>query len=616
MRGRPFGCIIATCTALAAGLAGCGDRTQLPPTAGSASPWTGKAFVSNAGDFQFAVVADRTGGRRAGVFPHAVEAINRMQPELVLSVGDLIDGYIDDRDEITAQWDEFDAMAARLDAPFFYVPGNHDITNNVMADVWRQRRGPAYYHFLYKGCLFLCLNSEDPPASQMSDAQVEYAVRALRDNRQARWVFVFLHKPFWAWTNRRELPWNRIEKALPAGRTTVFTGHNHKYNYLQRDGIDFYTLSVTGGGNSNSGAVWGNFDQFVWVTVRPNGPIVANVAADAVYPPDVYTAEKGEILSKQFSALEIQTAPILVDQPQISRFQTVLTLTNGSGKTAVYKGLFAPREGVAIEPAGMYLTIPAGESRQVPVSVTLAQTTDPEQFEPVKLEYSIAAEGPQGKTLTQERTLGLGVAQQRVARRATGTIAVDGDLSDWGELPVACEKPAQIHGKVNEWKGPADGSFRFDVRHDDKYLYIAVATRDDDVTVDPQKSPWNQDDIEVRLDARPDPQRSGNASRKSFDDIVALNLAVGASPDAPNCPELARNPKGTRIACRRTDTGLAAEIAIPVVWLNDKQGGPWKAVRLDVSMTDVDGESKTMLRWRPRWDGSGIAGSGTFLQGK
>jgi hypothetical protein len=53
------------------------------------------------------MVSDRTGGHRAGVFSRAVELLNLMQPEFVLSVGDLIEGSPDDDGTLARQWREF-----------------------------------------------------------------------------------------------------------------------------------------------------------------------------------------------------------------------------------------------------------------------------------------------------------------------------------------------------------------------------------------------------------------------------------------------------------------------------------------------------------------------------
>jgi len=55
-------------------------------------PWSKRNFRNDPNDFQFAIVTDRTGGMRPGVFSQAVGKINEMQPEFVITVGDLIPG--------------------------------------------------------------------------------------------------------------------------------------------------------------------------------------------------------------------------------------------------------------------------------------------------------------------------------------------------------------------------------------------------------------------------------------------------------------------------------------------------------------------------------------------
>jgi hypothetical protein len=61
------------------------------------NPWSHLDVNADAENFQFAIVSDRTGGHRAGVFPLALEKLNLLQPEFVVSVGDLIEGYTEDR---------------------------------------------------------------------------------------------------------------------------------------------------------------------------------------------------------------------------------------------------------------------------------------------------------------------------------------------------------------------------------------------------------------------------------------------------------------------------------------------------------------------------------------
>jgi len=137
-------------------------------------PWTQLKSNVSEGQFQFAIVSDRNGGMRRGIFEQAVDKLNILQPEFVISIGDLIDGYTESRKLIKDQWQEFDTIVTKFQMPFFYVPGNHDISNPVMADYWTEHLGRDYYYFLYRDVLFLCLNTIDGGFMGIGDAQVEY----------------------------------------------------------------------------------------------------------------------------------------------------------------------------------------------------------------------------------------------------------------------------------------------------------------------------------------------------------------------------------------------------------------------------------------------------------
>ena len=59
-------------------------------------------------------------------------------------------------------------------------------------------------------------------------------------------------------------------------------------------------------------------------------------------------------------------------------------------------------------------------------------------------------------------------------------------------------------------------------------------------------------------------------------------------------------------------------MAVPVAYLNERQGVDWKGVRMNFAMIDVDavpGEAmdRTALFWKPRWSSRmNYAGSGSF----
>ena len=103
------------------------------------NPVTHTKFNNAPDNFQFAIVSDRTGGHRARVFSQAVEQINLMQPEFVVSVGDLIEGGKKKPEQLQAEWQEFDGYVKKLTMPFFYVPGNHDVGNKTSSGFWERR---------------------------------------------------------------------------------------------------------------------------------------------------------------------------------------------------------------------------------------------------------------------------------------------------------------------------------------------------------------------------------------------------------------------------------------------------------------------------------------------
>jgi hypothetical protein len=252
------------------------------------NPWTNLRINNDPEDFQFAIVSDRTGGHRARVFSRAVDQLNLLQPEFVVSVGDLIEGGKEDPERLAAEWREFQGYVCRLQMPFFYAPGNHDISNLFQEKLWQEKFGRRYYHFLYKNVLFLVLCSEDPPkTSSMSKYQIAYIQKTLEENAGVRWTFVFLHKPLWTHSDLEKNGWLDVEKLLAGRPYTVFCGHVHRYQKFVRNGRNYYQLATTGGGSRMRGPRYGEVDQVAWVTMKKTGPVLANILLDGVYGEDL-----------------------------------------------------------------------------------------------------------------------------------------------------------------------------------------------------------------------------------------------------------------------------------------------------------------------------------------
>jgi len=275
------------------------SRTQIAPSPEAApglqvavedrNPWSHLRLNNNPDEFRFAIVSDRTGGHRSRVFSQAVEQLNLLQPEFVLSVGDLIEGYSDNRTNVENQWREFQSYACKLQMPFFYVPGNHDIANSFQGKVWQEKFGRNHYHFVYRNVLFLILNSEDSPgkAGLVGEEQLADVRKALDDNKGVRWTIVAVHQPLWSNPDVAKNGWLDVEKALAGRSYTVFAGHIHRFRKFVRQGQNYYQLATTGGASRVRGVRYGEFDQFAWVTMKKDGPVIANILLDGVYDADM-----------------------------------------------------------------------------------------------------------------------------------------------------------------------------------------------------------------------------------------------------------------------------------------------------------------------------------------
>ena len=297
----------------------------------SRNPVSHLRWNDDAKDFRFAIVSDRTGTHRANVFAQAVAKLNLMQPEFVITVGDLIEGT-DKVASLIEQWNEVDGLIAKLQMPFFYVAGNHDVGTKGSAAFWDQKFGRRHYHFVYRDVLFLMLNADDPPGSigNLSKEQIAFAEKTLKDNAKVRWTIVFVHRPLWTANDGAKNGWREVELALKGRSYTVFCGHLHHYRKFVRQGMNYYQLATTGGGSRMRGIDVGEFDHFTWVTMTKDGPVLANILLDGVLPEDLKPIETKE--SGQFIPIfptHPVTGRVLFDGVPIPGAEITLTRAKG-----------------------------------------------------------------------------------------------------------------------------------------------------------------------------------------------------------------------------------------------------------------------------------------------
>ena len=582
-----------------------------------ANPWNHLNVNDKPGQFQFAIVTDRTGGHRPGVFEDGVRKLNLLQPEFVMSVGDLIEGYTEDLAELNQQWDEFEGFIEQLEMPFFYVPGNHDYTNSVMAQLWEQRLGKSYYHFVYQDVLFLCLNSEEPkkedgPSTQMLDPQFEYVKGVLEDHPDVKWTLLFIHKPMWVYGNT--VRWPDLEKLLANRNHTVFAGHQHHYVKYDRNNGKYIMLATTGGGSGLRGPALGEFDHVVWVTMTEEGPVLANLLLEGIWDENVMTNEQYDVVGPLRRQSPLRIDPLLVSDSRFTQGLSQLRITNDSDLPMRTHLAFSSSEDLQTN-VGLWEKVLEPNSVELvdlKLSTETAMSISDIQALELKGSYTFMPEKYPEVTLTSEHLVQ--PILPHVIENSPQAVNIDGRLSDWEELKIQVDD-SHIEADAFSHQGTADVALSFDVKADQKYLYIAARVKDDEMLIDTTKEIWDQDALMIQIDGR-----KLTASANATSNREGLTFLQTPNPNSEGQSRIYRKdrlPEGVKYACKKAlDTNFyVAEVAIPVSLLNTWQGGDWEYVRINVGVLDYDKDyaHETRMYWQPDWGQKPyVIGSGTF----
>ncbi|MCO5724150.1 metallophosphoesterase [Robiginitalea marina] len=574
-------------------------------------PWNHIEWNESPAQFQFAIVTDRTGGHRPGVFPMGIRKLNLLQPEFVMSVGDLIEGYTKDTVQLNAEWKEFMSFIEPLEAPFFYVPGNHDFTNEVMEAKWKELFGVSYYHFVYKDVLFLCLNSEDnlrgAGRGTIGDEQFEYIKKVLEENAGVKWTLVFMHQPLWVQEDTKR--WKDVEALLEGRNHNVFAGHYHRYWKAQRNNGKYIALATTGGGSRLRGRAYGEFDHVVWATMTEEGPVLANLFLDGIWDEDVVTEDLVDLVRNR--PFPVQIAPIYGEAPAPAELSAEVKATNRSDtkmrvslKGYTHDHLFYQLEQTdfVVEPNNVAtFALKMKNPGQTPLSEMSSFT--------VRAEITYEFEAQPNVSFSND--LKYQPFERHPVRKVSGR-KVDGDLKDWkGAEWISVDRR---DGAPFDYDGPADCSLKFATAYDADYFYVAVDLADNDFFVAEDGSYWDQDGLIVGLDARPKHLSAFNQGEgRGRDWIAYLRTFKSKNP----VYDEARLPAAVTSAVKRTETGATLEIAFPMEYIEKMGGADWSSLRLGLGYYDYDARDAepTTLFWFPAWNATDdVPGSGMLFR--
>jgi len=439
---------------------------KLPATRG-AKPWTHENFKNNPRNFQFAIVSDRTGGHRPGIFAQAVGKLNLLQPEFVMCVGDLIEGYTENSKIMDAQWEEFNAIVADLEMPFFHVSGNHDISNAAMAKKWEQCHGSPWYHFVYNDTLFLSLcNVDGGRIGYIGDEQLKYIDKALNQNPNVRWTFIFMHIPLWAareGTSLDDSHWADVEEMLRGRQYTVFAGHHHIYKKIKRNGMDYIMLATTGGASDLVKPT--KMDHFVWVTMTDEGPRITNLLLDGVFSANIIS-DMTEMEVRRNPPVNIDT--VLIGEQLFSRGKSRIIVRNPAPAPMKFSADIKKAGKLDIKPGKLEVTVPPGGTKVIELDITSPQPVDVSKLAPIAVAWKLSIDMPDGGKIDSSGT-------DRI-RIEKGTLVTDGFHDDFSD-GAARWRP--INGK---WE-VHDGEYHHTLKSGYDYCTAADAWVTGDYTI-------------------------------------------------------------------------------------------------------------------------------------
>ena len=367
-------------------------------------PWTHLEFDNDPYDFQFAIISDRSGGARPGVFEDAIHKLNWLRPEFVMSVGDLIDGVgRGDSLQLDKQWEEHFERIKPLRMPFFHIPGNHDIkaTSEFQVGYWNQLFGTPFYSFRYKDVLFLALFTNEG-FQQISDEQVNYFEQVLAEHADARWTLLFMHHPLWMYPH--ESNFGRIEALLEGREYTVFAGHHHRYRHEKRQDSNYYVLATTGGGSRLLGNSFGQFDHITWVTMSDQGPVITNLRLDGILPHDVSNKETEILAQNLIESVYFDTDVFVDSKTSFTKGKALLTYTNNSKLPLRLNGRFFHNHNVQPTPATLDVLIPAESRHTITVDLEAVKPFNLNEYIQLELDASMRYEDADYSDLTLSGT--------------------------------------------------------------------------------------------------------------------------------------------------------------------------------------------------------------------
>jgi predicted phosphodiesterase len=323
--------------------------------------------------FHFAVVGDRTGGAQPGVYEKVLAEVNRLNPDIILTVGDFIEGYNQDSTITNKQWDEYFGLLKELKANVYFTPGNHDIWDKTSEINYKNRVGSPYYSFDFKNSHFVILDvSRSEKYEEIPKEQINWLVGDLDKNKEKENIYVFFHKPFWFECVKDNKPDSLHYIFKKYGVDGVFSGHYHGYFAGEKDGIAYTSMGSSGGGMSFENVDLGYFYQFLWCTVKGNKLDVAVINLGNVLDRNLVSVKEKILITGVEDGKYINFTPILIEEGfEGFSGEEKLFITNAGEKPLKDTIRWECKDNWRIEPKSQYVEIGSSQAKDLNFKVDL-----------------------------------------------------------------------------------------------------------------------------------------------------------------------------------------------------------------------------------------------------
>lgn len=205
------------------------------------------------GQVRFAILGDRTGEARPGVYEQVWRETAAESPAFVVTVGDTIQGLNDAT--AAAEWRQVEhILNLYKQFPLYLTPGNHDIWSAASEQTFREHvKRPLHYSIDY-GPVH-CTILDNSRSDEFSASEMAFLEQDLNAHAAQPVKFIFSHRPSWLINVALQNPDFALHRlARQYGVQYVVAGHLHQMLHLDLQDTTYISMPSAGGHLRNSEA--------------------------------------------------------------------------------------------------------------------------------------------------------------------------------------------------------------------------------------------------------------------------------------------------------------------------------------------------------------------------